>query len=681
MSNPAKPIHITIGGKTFASVPELAAYYSSAEFESVYTYYGNDLGARVTSRGVTFKVWSPAAESIEVNLYKTGTDQEKGARFLGAYPLHQDTDYPGIWKTSLKGHLACLYYTYSITIGGQTQETADVYAKSCGVDGRRSMIIDLPSTNPRGWLEDHYKFTGSNTQAIVWETHVRDFSYAHTSGMQHRGQYLAFTENGTTVMGDGIHPTGVDYLKQLGITHVHLLPCADYATQSTYNIHSDAYNWGYDPLNYNCPEGSYSTDPYHGAKRVREMKQMILALHRAGIGVILDVVYNHTYYSDKSFQHLTMPYYYHRTMPDGSFANASGCGCETASDRSMMRLYMLDSIRYWAQEYHVDGFRFDLMGIHDVETMNEIRAMLDDLNNGKSYILYGEPWYALPPVMPKWAHPADMAHRDELAEGIAVFSDATRDAIKGSAFNVNDLGFINGGKGFEGRIVSAVKGQVRDPAKQRPTRTVTYASSHDNYTLWDKISLTIRGDGSGYDDPEMIRLAVNKLSAAIVLTSQGMPFFQSGEEFGRSKYSIENSYNSDTTINELRWQRTISFKELVDYYKGLIRIRKSFSPFSDPTSKALSSITFCQASDQVVAYTIKGQKKGEPRMMAVCFNASNEGKWVDLKNGQKEPVCTQWRVLANETSAGTKTLSEVSGTRLFVYLRGVLIAASEELLI
>lgn len=660
------------------TVAELTAIYQSKAFEQRFSYTGGDLGAVYTPSQTTWKVWSPVADQIVLKLYATGSDEEKGARSLGSF--HMDAlKKAGVWGLTLVGDYRNVYYTYEVTALGKTYETADVYAKAAGVNGQRSMVVDLTKTNPEGWYADSYHFDKPSTQAIIWEVHVRDFSYAENSGMKNKGRFLAFTETGTTVNNDGIHPTGVDYLKQLGITHVHLLPVADYATVDESKPEKEQFNWGYDPLNYNVPEGSYSTNPFDGNVRIREMKEMVLALHRAGIGVIMDVVYNHTYYTEESWFEKTVPYYYHRTMPDGTFGNASGCGNETASERSMVRRYIIDSLKYWATEYHIDGFRFDLMGVHDVDTMNEIRRELDKLPHGQTLLTYGEPWSALPTCMPEPFQPANKGNADKMSRRIAIFNDETRDCIKGSTFDVRHAGFVNGGRGLEDELEWAIRAHCGSEERLKaPTQTITYVSAHDNYTLWDKITHTVMGDGSGYDSPELIRLAVNKMAAAIVLTSQGIPFFQAGEEFGRTKYGDHNSYASSSRINALDWNRTIVFEELLNYYKGLIRIRKSFSPFTEKTERSARHIHFTTLKEYQVAYTLEGNLPGEPAMVAVCFNAGPISRSVELVNWPGKKAPEEWQIMANEVSAGLHPLAEVKGDTLRVYTRGVLIAFSKE---
>ncbi len=672
---------VSIGSLQFRKVEELSAYYHSPEFEDAYTYYGDDLGVRIhlSEKGAEtrFALWSPTAKAVKVKLYKTGSDAEKGACCLGELPMTK-TDR-GVWRVTVPSDLSGTYYTYTVAHEKIELETADPYARGCGVNGIRSMVVDVSKVNPEGWEEDDYAFTKAPTKAVIWEVHVRDFSFTASSGMKNTGKYLAFTEKGTTVGGEGEYPTGVDYLKKLGITHVHLMPVYDYATVDESSLKAEQYNWGYDPLNYNVPEGSYATDPFDGNVRIREFKAMVKALHDAGIGVILDVVYNHTYHTKASWFERVVPYYYHRTLPDGRFANASGCGNETASERSMMRLFMLDSVRMWTEEYHLDGFRFDLMGLHDVDTIREIRSMLNQLPTKKRYLVYGEPWAAGTPSLPNGITPADMCHSALLPDDVAVFSDSTRDNIKGSAFRVYEPGFINGACGLEEALKGAVTAYHTRECPVSPCKTITYVSAHDNYTLWDKIYMTVDGDGSGYDDPEMMRIAVNKLAAVLVMTSQGIPFFQAGEEFARTKYGDGNSYKSPSLINALHWRRTKRFEELVDYYRGLIRIRKAFSCFTDETGKAAESIEFSAAENGVIAYTIRGQKKGAPEMIAVLVNASCEEKTITLRRSDGE-VPTEWVVLADEHQAGLTPARLIQGNELTVQLRGALIASSASMI-
>lgn len=685
---------IIVGGTTFKTIPELVKKYQSPEFEKTYTYYGNDLGAVVTEKGTTIKLWSPAAEAVSLRLYSTGSNKEKDAKLLLEIPMVEDPKHPGIWVYETHNDLRNIYYTFKVTFGEESVEAADPYAKAAGVNGFRSMVVDLKETDPEGWDEDPYCYQGAQTEAIIWETQVKDFSHAKDSGMKAKGKYAALGVSGTTiyelepVWQEGreypLNATGIDHVKDLGITHIHLLPLHENATVDETKKESN-YNWGYDPLNYNVPEGSFSEDPYHGAVRIKELKEAILRLHKQGIGVILDVVYNHTYFTKESWFERICPYYYHRTMEDGTFGNASGCGNETASERSMMRLYMLDSIRYWAEEYHIDGFRFDLMGIHDTDTINEVRDMLDSLPGNKQYLVYGEPWAALPPALPEGSLPANMSNLDALKPNIGVFNDEIRDGVKGSCFVKEMSGFANGGQGKEKNIVEGVLARCHKDDDHLPARMITYVSSHDNYTLWDKLTFTVESDGSGFNEPEMIRVAINKLCAAIVMMSQGTAFMQAGEEFGRSKQGEGNSYNLDANINDIFWGRKTKFAELYEYYRGLIAIRKKYSCFTDPTGKAAREINIFKQDEHIVGFLIPGQKKGDPREILVILNGSHHAKEIRLpemagKGRMRITRRTKWHVLVNESVASAEPVSEFEGNRWTLFMRSAMVAISDEII-
>lgn len=651
---------------------ELARYYDSMDFERRYTYDGSDLGSTYTPEKTTWKIWSPLADAVEVRLYTRGSDSEEGASFRGAYAC--DSAGRGVWSLSLEGDYHGIYYTYGIVINGNKTETADLYGKASGVNGWRSMVVDLKATNPPGWEQDHRISCEHSTDAIIWETHVRDFSESPSSGMVHRGQYLAFTETDTTVNGEGMAPTGISYLNYLGITHVHLLPVFDYATVDERD--GQQYNWGYDPLQYNVPEGSYASDPFDGAVRIQEFKAMVQALHRAGIGVVLDVVFNHTFFTEESAFHKTMPYYYHRTNLDGSFSNGSMCGNETACERTMCRRFILDSILYWTTEYHIDGFRFDLMGIHDVDFMNQIRGELDRLPLGKSILMYGEPWTAGQIALRPGLLPAVKGNARLLNERIAIFNDDTRDAIKGNAFSSDTVGFINGGWGMEEQIRRSIRAWAgTTDTVSLPTQTISYTSAHDNYTLWDKLTATINDGILDYDHYNLSRIAANKLAAALILTSQGIPFFLAGEEFARTKWGDHNSYCSESRVNALDWNRTNIFREIVEYYRGLIQIRKQFSAFRDPTGESIQQIYFSAPQDQVVAYTLEGKPQDAWPWIAVILNASLGEREVMLETWQGKTLPERWMIIADEKSAGLTPISYVEGNRMRVPRASVTIAA------
>ncbi len=608
-----------------------------------YTYTGHDLGAVYTKERTTWKVWAPTALSVKVNLFATGSDEEEGAEYIGALDLRREDK--GIWSVSMDGDYEGIYYTYSVEHPSGTVETADLYSRAVGVDGRRSRITDLTRTNPEGWENDHRIHVEAPTDAIIWEIHVRDFSSAENSGMKHKGQYLAFTEENTHLEGHPEVPTGVAYLKELGITHVQLMPIFDFATVEEAKSSKGQYNWGYDPLHFNVPEGSYSTDPWRGEVRIRELKEMVQALHKAGIGVIMDVVYNHTYHIQDSIFHKMVPYYYHRMNDRGEFSNGSGCGNEVASEKPMCRQYIMDSIRYWVEEYHIDGFRFDLMGALDVATMNRIREMLDNMPDGRSILMYGEPWSG-GAISLKEGVPADKFHARKLHARIGIFHDETRDGIKGSSFHRQEPGFVNGAQDQAWKIRKSIKAWSGPQMTVRvPSQTVTYCSAHDNFTLWDKLVSTIHAEWMNYDEPIKERLEANKMAAAIVLTSQGIAFMQAGEEFGRTKYGDGNSYRSQIEINQIDWSRQVKFAPLVAFYKDLIRLRKSYKALHDPTEYSANRIYFSIGHHRAVAYTLPTLPGDPRRLLAVLINASHEAKDVELETWSTIEMPRQWEVL------------------------------------
>ena len=640
-----------------------AVTYSEMSALDSYAYSGNDLGATYTKSATTFKVWAPTADNVQIKRYTTGSDDEDGAAVIETKAMTKGAQ--GVWSITISGDLNGTYYTYLVTYGSKTNETVDLYARTTGVNGNRAMVIDLDSTDPPGWENDHRVDCPNQTDAVIWEIHVRDFSISADSGMKNKGKYLAFTETGTTVNNDGIHPTGIDYLADLGVTHVHLLPVYDYCSVDETKLSTDQFNWGYDPQNYNTPEGSYSTDPYHGEVRVKEFKQMVQALHNKGIGVIMDVVYNHT--ATEWFDY-TVPEYYYRQNAKGTKSNASGCGNETASDRAMYHKYMIDSLTYWANEYHLDGFRFDLMGIHDCDTMNDIRAELDKID--PQILMYGEPWTAEATTCPKAT--AVQGNIKLLNTDIGAFNDKSRDAIKGSCFNASDPGFIQGAPWFEDRLKISIQANTTTMAgdsqwSKQPSQTVTYTSAHDNYTLYDKLVKSCKG-GSGYGNRYDDLVAMNKLAGGIILTAQGISFFQAGEEFARTKYGDENSYKSPSSTNQIVWSNTKTYSDLMNYYKGLIQIRKAYSPFRDPTNKSNNTIYFSWANSgfpsNVVAFTMYNTVNPgtEWDYVGVIHNASSSAQTVTLMTYDTKTLPSQWVIIADGSTAGVKSLGTTGST-------------------
>ena len=644
-----------------------AVSYAEMSALDQYAYSGNDLGATYTPSSTTFKVWAPTASKVQVKRYKTGSDSESGAAVIETKDMTKQSQ--GVWSVTITGDLKNTYYTYLVTVNGSTKEAVDIYARSTGVNGMRGMVVDLDGTDPAGWDTDKRVNCDNQTDAIIWEAHVRDFSSSSDSGMTNKGKYLAFTETGTTVNGDGVHPTGVDYLADLGVTHVHLLPVYDYGSVDETNLSTDQFNWGYDPMNYNTPEGSYSTNPYDGSVRVKEFKQMVQSLHKKNIGVVMDVVYNHTYAGStgkNDWFDYTVPGYYYRQTAKGTLSNASGCGNETASDRAMYQKYMIDSVVYWATEYHLDGFRFDLMGVHDTDTMNAIRAALDEID--PDILIYGEPWTADTTTNTKT--PATQPNMKYVSAEVAAFNDKVRDAIKGSCFNAADPGFIQGA-GYEEALKGGIQANSTTMSgdsqwSKQPSQTVTYTSAHDNYTLYDKLVKSVKG-GSGYGNRYDDLVAMNKLAGGIILTSQGMSFFQAGEEFARSKYGDENSYKSSTSVNQLKWQNTITYSDIAAYYKGLIEIRKAYSPFRDPTNTSNGTIYFSWGTSfpsNVVAFTMynKLHADSEWNFVAVIHNANASQQTVTLRTYDTMTLPSQWVIVANGTKAGVTSLGTTGST-------------------
>lgn len=597
---------------------ELKKLYESAEFKSQSVYDGNDLGATYKDGNATFKVWAPIADKISVNVYEKGTPTEEGDKLLATKPMTKGDKCVFECVIDDLGDLHGKFYTYVVETDGESVETADPYCVACGANSMRSMVVDLSKTNPEGWENDE-KPSIPIEEAIIYETHVKDFSYDENSGVsaEKRGKYIAFTEDDTyyTAENGEKYPTCVNYLKHLGVTYVHLLPIADSGSvdeADNYYNPGDQFNWGYDPMLYNVPEGYYSTNPFDGTVRINEMKQLVMALHKAGIGVVMDVVYNHTFKTDNPL-HYTAPYYYHRIDENGDFSNASGCGNETASEHEMYRNFMVNSILYWAKEYHIDGFRFDLMGIHDTETMNAIRTALNKLPNGDKILLYGEPWMAGPTAMAEGFIPATTANAEHLMDGIFIFSDAIRDAIKGSVFEADEPAYINSSVEGASEFVDDLK-----KAMVLPNR-ITYVSAHDNFTLYDKLLMSVesemeetvaavkkygKGNPNAAFEPKENIAKINKMAAGIYMTAAGIPFFQAGEEFLRTKYGEDDSYKSSAKINMLDWKRAYENKDVVEYYASLIKMRKEHKELFHMSDNGGASVEFKAVEEPKVHFVV-----------------------------------------------------------------------------
>ena len=651
-------VFIMITGMSAASVSadgKITDFHLYAAQLDKWAYNGNDLGANYTPNSTTFKVWAPTADEVTLDLYDKGSEAE-GSKSIKTKDMTLD-EKTGVWSASISGDLSGKYYTYSVTYGDETKVTGDVYAKGCGVNGLRSMVVNPAAVNPLNWENDNHVYVAQQTNASVWEISVADFSSSETSGVSeaNRGKFLAFTESGTTIDGiQGGTPTCVDYLKKLGVKYVQIMPMYDFGSVDESKDIMKQYNWGYDPVNYNCPEGSYSTNPYDGNTRIKECKQMIQALHNAGIGVVMDVVYNHTFSTDSWFQY-TVPNYYYRVNPDGSFSNGSGCSNDTASEHLMFRKYMVDSVTYWAKEYHIDGFRFDLMGLHDVTTMNAIREALDKLyedGSGQKILMYGEAWN-----MDTFAAPntvmANQNNLKQLNARIGAFDDTLRDGIKGSTFG-GGVGFVQNGSS-RSSIKTGFLGQSDSSTgwASAPTQCVSYASCHDNLALYDKLVDSVYNNGK-YRDRDENLVAMNKLSAAIVMTSQGIPFFLGGEEFARSKDGDENSYASSREENMLDWKSIEKYSDLIEYYRGLLRIRENFAALSDCTAMTANNIESLENMPSgVCAYKIHNTESGKWKLMTVIFNGGSDAQNISLED--------EWVQIANEETAGLRDLGTVSG--------------------
>ena len=619
--------------------------YSSAEFEAEYTYEGDDLGATWSPESTTFRLWAPTASYVAVNIYETG---ESGG--LKRYEKMEKGEN-GTWFVNVDGDLNGMYYTYQVNVDGKKNEVCDPYARAVGVNGHRAMVIDLDSTDPEGWENDtdpHYD--DSINDAIIYELHIRDLSSDESSGIQNAGKYLGLTEKGTT-NADGV-PTGLDHIINLGVTHLHLLPSYDYASVDETTLEENDFNWGYDPVNYNVPEGSYATDPYNGAVRVSEFKQMVKTLHDNDISVIMDVVYNHVYNAEEFCFNQAVPGYFSRITTDGVYSNGSACGNDTASERSMVKKYIVDSVTYWADEYHIDGFRFDLAGLLDTETINACIEAVHETH--PNVIFYGEGWNMTTDVTKEGYTMATQANSTE-TPGFAYFSDFVRDTLRGSNSNASQTGFLAGGGGYSSAVRDIFMG--KSTWCKSPSQTVNYVSCHDGYTLYDRLTLSTR------DLTEEQRIRMNNLAAAVVMTSQGVPFFQAGEEMLRSKPTAEgfdhNSYDSSDEINSIKWSdlSNEAYADVVDYYTGLIAFRKAHPALRMTTAEEVAS-HITQLSDlelNVVGSHISAGANGEDNEIIAIFNPLTTDTVVNLPAGQ-------WTVYIDGENAGTEPLSTVEDT-------------------
>ena len=626
-------------------------------FDSEYLYYkGNDLGVSVTDEGISIKVWAPKAEEMALFIYRE-SNSDKPIRIDMLNPVGN-----GCWGISLKGNFKRLYYTLRVKYDKWMNETPGIDAKAVGTNGKRGLFFSHEDVDPENWENDKPVILENPVDAIIYEVHIRDFSISPDSGMVNRGKYLAFTEKGTK-SSNGI-TTGIDHLKELGITHVHLLPVADFYTVDEKRPF-EKYNWGYDPLNYNAPEGSYSTNPDTTA-RITELKQLIMSLHQAGIGVILDVVYNHTGHTSRSWFNQTIPGFYYRSNTDGSFSNASGCGNEIATEKPMVRKYIVESILYWAKYFHVDGFRFDLMGVFDIETIYAIRHALDTLRPG--IILYGEGWAAgESPLNEKFrAVKSNIAH----IHNVACFNDDFRDGVKGDNFEIGDCGFVNGKQYVEESVKFGITAACYHPQMvynyvksgfawaSEPSQTVNYVSSHDNYTLFDKLC------GSNPDAAPEIIIRMHKLAVALTVTSQGIPFLHAGVEFCRTKYGDHNSYRSPDNINQLEWNRKEEFSSVFEYVIQLIALRKNIASLRMYTSNEIRKHLFFTNGYKtgVISYYITDYPEDQKwKTIQLIFNAT--GNPVDVELVEQG----NWVVFAEDETVNINGIKRFHENKISVY--------------
>lgn len=611
------------------------------------SYYGSDLELVYTPEQSVFTLWAPSADRVQLNLYASGEGGDPEEQ------VEMEKAGYGTWRIHIDRDLKGSFYTFQIEKNGKwLNETPGIWAKAVGINGNRAAVIDWNETNPEGWESDRSPELKMYSDIILYELHHRDFSIAPDSGIENKGKFLALTETGTkTPEGEA---TGLDHLKELGVTHIHILPSFDFATVDETRLDENRYNWGYDPKNYNVPDGSYSTDPANPVVRIREFKEMVKSLHQNGFRIVLDVVYNHTASTDHSNFDLTVPGYFYRQNADGSYSNASGCGNETASEREMVRHYIIESVKFWAREYHIDGFRFDLMGIHDIETMNRLRSELLEID--PTIFVYGEGWVAADSPLP-FEQRAVKENVGQM-EGIGVFNDEFRDGLKGSTFDEQEPGYASGNINghFEPVKYGIVGGtdhpQVdyggllycNAPYAGAPSQMINFVSCHDGYTLVDKLKLSVQGDHAA---DELI--PIDKLVHTVLLTAQGIPFIRSGEEIMQDKQGEPNSYKSPDSINRIDWSLKAKNREVFDFIRGLIALRKAHPAFRIPTVEGLQQwLRFMDTGDSgVIAYTLgEYANNDEWKEILVAYNGNRheveigipEGEWnVVCRNGQIDP--------------------------------------------
>ena len=661
----ARYLLITCLSVLFVNCSDPRPQYDTLEDYPVYPYA--DLGVTYTQTATIFKLWSPAAQEARLRLYDTDV------REVAAHSTIRMQEVDGAWTAAVDNDQDGTYYTFEIKQNGRwLGEATDPYATAVGTNGLRGQVVNLLDTDPEGWETDRRPAFGRPTDAVLYELHLRDLSMDPNSGIEHKGKFLGLTERGTTTpRGD---TTGLDHLVEMGVTHVHLLPSFDFLSVDESRPDSAQYNWGYDPQNYNVPEGSYSTDPAQGKPRIREFKQMVQALHAAGIRVVMDVVYNHTGRTTNSNFQLLIPDYFYRFNEDGTYSNASACGNEVASDRPMVRKFIRESLEYWVDEYHVDGFRFDLMGIHDIATMNDVSETLHGIDS--TILLYGEGWTAGSSPLPDSLR-ALKVNTPELLR-VAAFSDDVRDALKGSVFNHEERGFVSGATDRAESVRFGIVGATQHPQiaydsvnyskapwARQPAQCVNYVSCHDNHTLWDRLAISNPGDSRA------TRERMQRLALATVLTSQGIPFLHAGTEMLRSKGGDENSYKSPDAVNAIKWEAKGRHAATVAYVRDLIALRKAHPAFRLGSTDAITQhLTFDKAEDdgQLITYRIQDAPADQWADIYVALNGKNARQEISLPEGVWQQVVDASEVNSQgigEAVEGTIHLSPISAN-LFI---------------
>ena len=654
---------IGVAATTIVSCTPAKTEYASYELYPVRS--GSLTEMEYTPAATQFTLWAPTADEVRLMLFEAG-DGGHAYETISMEPSEE-----GTWKTKVEKDLMGKFYTFNVKINDKwLGDTPGINAKAVGVNGKRAAIIDMKSTDPEGWADDKRPALASPADVILYEMHHRDMSIEPSSGIEHKGKFLALTEQGT-VSPDKL-ATGIDHLKELGVTHVHLLPSYDYASVDETKLDENKYNWGYDPQNYNVPDGSYSTDPYKPDVRIREFKQMVQALHKAGIRVVLDVVYNHTFNTEESNFERTVPGYFYRQTKDGKPANGSGCGNETASDRAMMRKYMVESVLYWINEYHIDGFRFDLMGIHDIETMNEIRAAVDKID--PSIFIYGEGWAASAPQLDQ----EELAMKANIYKmpRIAAFSDEMRDGLRGGWDDDRKGAFLIGQPGHEMSIKFGLVGAVKHPqvindsvnySKEpwalQPTQMISYVSCHDDMCLADRLKATMP------DATDEERASLHKLAETFVFTSQGVPFIFAGDEMMRDKKGIHNSYNSPDSINTIDWRNKTIHHDVFDYVRELITLRKNHPAFRmGDADKVRQYMEFLPVEgSNLVAFILKDNANGDSwKNIIVAFNSRKEPAKLSIPAGRYTIVCKDGKIKQSG-------MGQVSGNEIIVPARSAMI--------